>query len=135
MSDPLFRKVDCVLLAVPNLGDALRFYSDALGHPVAWRMPEAAGLAMPETNAELVLHTALDSQTDLMVASVDDALPRFVESGGTILSGPFDIPIGRCAVIRDPFGNTLVILDHTRGTFVTDTENRVIGTTADTPLR
>lgn len=133
MSDPLFRKVDCVLLAVPDLDAALCFYSEVLGHPVIWRTPEAAGLAMPDTDTELVLHTALDTQTDLMVASVDAALPRFVESGGTIISGPFDIPIGRCAVIRDPFGNALVILDNTRGTFVTDTEKRVTGTTADHP--
>jgi predicted enzyme related to lactoylglutathione lyase len=133
MNEPLFRKVDCVLLGVSDLYKALRFYSEALGHTVVWRTPEAAGLAMPETDAELVLHTALDSQTDLLVASVDAALPRLVESGGTIISGPFDIPIGRCAVIRDPFGNSLVILDQTRGTFATDAEGRVIGTTADRP--
>jgi lactoylglutathione lyase len=134
MSDPMFRKVDCVLLAVPDLDEAISFYSDALGHPMVWRTPEAAGLAMPETDTEVVLHTTLGTQTDLLVANVDAALARFVESGGTVISGPFDIPIGRCAVIRDPFGNTLVILDQTRGSFVTDEQHRVIGTTADDPL-
>lgn len=133
MSEPLFRKVDCILLAVSDLDMALRFYSELLGHSLVWRTPEAAGLAMPEFDAELVLHTALGGQTNLLVASVDAALPRFLEAGGAIVSGPFDIPIGRCAVIRDPFGNTLVILDQTRGAFVTDAEKRVIGTTADRP--
>ena len=133
MGDPLFRKVDCVLLSVPDLDEALRFYAEALGHRLVWRTAEAAGLAMPETDAELVLHTTLGAQTDLMVASVDAALARFVDCGGAIVSGPFDIPTGRCAVIRDPFGNTLVILDQTRGTFVTDKERCVIGTSTARP--
>jgi len=33
------------------------------------------------------------------------------ESGGTVVAGPFDIKIGRCAVLHDPWGNELVVLD------------------------
>jgi lactoylglutathione lyase len=57
MNDPLFNKVDCVMLRVDDLGVALAFYSEALGHPILWRTPEAAGMAMPGTDAELVLRT------------------------------------------------------------------------------
>jgi hypothetical protein len=28
---------------------------------------------------------------------------------------PFSIPVGRAAVVADPFGNTLVLLDLTKG--------------------
>ena len=88
MIDPLFRKVDCVRLTTPDLDAALGFYRDALGHALIWRTPEAAGLAMPDTDADLVLQRTLAPATDLLVASVDAALPRFVASGGAVVSRP-----------------------------------------------
>lgn len=126
MSGPLFHKIDCVMLKVADLDAALGFYSEALGHPLLWRSPQAAGLGMPGTDTELVLHTDLGPEVDLLVGSVDAALERFVEAGGAIIKKPFDIPIGRCAVVRDPFGNTLVMLDQTKGTFVTDAARKVL---------
>lgn len=114
------------MLKVDDLDAALRFYSEALGHPVLWRTPEAAGLGMPETKAELVLHTRLGPEVDLVVANVDEALKRFNGAGGETITGPFDIQIGRCAVVRDPFGNALVMLDRTKGHFVTNASGEVI---------
>lgn len=126
MNDPLFTKVDCLMLKVDDLDVALRFYSEALGHRLLWRTPEAAGLGLPETDAELVLHTNLGPEVDLLVANVDDALKRFNEAGGETITGPFDIQIGRCAVVRDPFGNFIVMLDQTKGHFVTNAAGEVI---------
>ena len=40
---------------------------------------------------------------------------------------PFDIPVGRVAVVADPFGNTLVLLDLSRGRYVTDDAGTVTG--------
>ena len=114
------------MLKVDDLDAALRFYSEALGHPVLWRRPEMAGLGMPGTDAELVLHTTLGPEVDLLVANVDMALKRFNEAGGETITGPFDIPIGRCAVVRDPFGNAIVMLDQTKGRFVTNSAGEVI---------
>jgi predicted enzyme related to lactoylglutathione lyase len=81
---------------------------------------------MPGTDAELVLHTTLGPEVDLLVANVDRALQRFNEAGGETIIGPFDIPIGRCAVVRDPFGNAIVMLDQTKGRFVTNAVGEVI---------
>jgi len=39
---------------------------------------------------------------------------------------PFDIPIGRCAVVNDPWGNRLVLLDVGKGSLVTDGDGRVL---------
>jgi hypothetical protein len=39
---------------------------------------------------------------------------------------PFDIRIGRCAVICDPWGNRLVVLDMSKGPLVTDADGNVI---------
>jgi hypothetical protein len=40
---------------------------------------------------------------------------------------PFDLRIGRCAVVQDPWGNQLTILDMSKGALVTDADGKVIG--------
>ena len=44
-----------------------------------------------------------------------------------MLSAPEDIPVGRVAVVADPFGNRLVLLDLSKGTFRTDHHGTVTG--------
>src|SRR6476659_990056 len=103
---PLFQKVDCLSLPVPSLDDALRFYCGGLGHGLLWRTATAAGLRLPNSTAELVLHTDdRPIETDLTVASVPAAVERIVAAGGTLVHGPFEIAIGLCAVVADPWGN------------------------------
>jgi len=112
MTTPLIKKVDCLSIPVPDLDAALAFYSARLGHELLWRSRTAAGLKLPDSNAELVLHTVdRPMETDLAVDSVPDALARFTAAGGRVLRGPFEIQIGRCAVVADPWDNVLVILD------------------------
>ena len=128
MAEPLILRVDAIQLIVPDLEAGLAFYRDKLGHELRWRNETSAGLAMPGTNTELVIQTALDQpETDLLVESADDATTRFVEAGGTVIAPPSDIPVGRVAVVRDPWGNRLVLLDLSNGTFDTDADGNVTG--------
>ena len=123
----LFRKVDCLSIPVPDLDAALAFYSENLGHELIWRSSKAAGLKFPDSNAELVLHTDdRPLQTDLSVQSVPEALERFTAAGGRVLAGPFDIQIGLCAVVADPWDNVLVLLDASKGLLRVDENKRVI---------
>ena len=115
MVEPLFRKLDCLMLKATDLDAAIAFYEGALGHRVIWRSPVAAGLSMPDTDAELVLHTQLGPETNLLVADTDAAFARFLNAGGREIRPPFDIPIGRCAVVMDSQGNVLVMLDQSKG--------------------
>ncbi len=125
---PLFRKVDCIRLPVADLDAGLAFYRDALGHELNWRTATSAGLRMPGSDAEVVIHTDGGTpEVDLLVDSVGAAAQRFVESGGRIVNGPFDIAIGKCAVVADPWGNVLVMLDMTEGRLTTDAEGNVTG--------
>jgi lactoylglutathione lyase len=125
--DPLFRKIDCLSLPVRDLDAALAFYSESLGHELIWRTDEAAGLRLPNSEAELVLHTDdRPMETDIAVASVPDALDAFTAAGGKVIAGPFDIRIGLCAVVADPFDNVLVLLDTSKGLLRVDAEKRVI---------
>src|SRR6266511_2106266 len=127
MTSPLFQKVDCLSIPVPDLDTALVFYSGNLGHELIWRSTTAVGLRLPGSNAELVLHTDDRSmETDLAVESVPEALARFTSAGGTLLAGPFEIGIGLCAVVSDPWGNALVILDASKGPLRVDENRRVI---------
>lgn len=125
---PLIRKVDCVRLYVPDLEAGLAFYRDKLGHELIWRTSTAAGLRLPETDAELVIQTEEQRQEiDLLVDSADEAAKFIEQAGGTVIVPPFDIQIGRCVVVEDPWGNPLVLLDTSKGLLTTDADGNVIG--------
>ena len=124
----LAEKVDCIRLYVEDLDEGLAFYRDRLGHALLWRTEEAAGLRLAAGESELVLHTdKMPLEVDLKVASADAAVGRFQEAGGRIAVPPFDIQIGRAAVVEDPWGNQLVLLDSSKGYLTTDAEGRVTG--------
>jgi len=66
-------------------------------------------------------------EVDITVQSVGEAVARWIALGGKVLAGPFDIQIGRCAVVEDPWHNPLVLLDTSKGLLVTDEDGNVIG--------
>jgi catechol 2,3-dioxygenase-like lactoylglutathione lyase family enzyme len=113
---------------VRDLAEAVVFYRDRLGHDLIWRTPSAVGLRLPETDAELVLHTdtTRPPAAELLVAAVDEAVARFEAAGGALVSGPFEIQIGLCAVVSDPWGNHLVLLDISKGHLHTDEDGNVV---------
>ena len=128
MPDPLLRKVDCLRIPVPDIQSGLAFYRDRLGHALLWRTETSAGLKMPDTDAEIVIQTERpEAEVNLLVQSAEKAAQIIVEAGGSIVEGPFDIRIGRCAVVQDPWGNRLVVLDMSKGRLVTDAEGNVVG--------
>ena len=124
----LIGKVDCIRLYVPDLEAGLSFYRDQLGHSLIWRTETAAGLRLPESDAELVLQTEDQRQeVDLLVDSADEAAKFVEQAGGKVIVAPFDIQVGRCVVLEDPWGNPLVLLDTSKGLFKTDADGNVIG--------
>jgi lactoylglutathione lyase len=125
---PLIRKVDCIQIQVPDLDAGLAFYRDQLGHQLIWRTERAAGLRLPDTDAEIVLQLERPGiDVNLMVDSVDAAVARIVAAGGAVVVPPFDIQIGRCVVVQDPWGTQLILLDASKGLLVTDAEGNVLG--------
>jgi len=128
MQKPLLQKVDCVMLYVPELEEAIAFYQHRLGHQLAWRSQDAAGLKMPGTDSEIVLQKGQNgTEIDFLVSSADEAAVEFEKAGGTIVVPPFDIQIGRCVVVKDPWGHQLVLLDISKGRLITDERGNVIG--------
>ncbi len=130
MTTPLFQNVDCMGVQVPNIEDALAFYRDALGHTLLWRTPTSAGLAFADSPEmpELVLHTDVwPIATAIKVASVPEAIQRFVANGGSVVEPTSEVAIGRLAVVSDPWANHLVLLDSSKGKLQTDHEGNVSG--------
>jgi predicted enzyme related to lactoylglutathione lyase len=125
----VLRGVDAVTVPVPDLDRGLEFYRDQLGHELVWRNDAVGqvGLRLPESHAELVLSTNLEYAVNWLVRSVSEAVETIVEAGGKVIIEPTQISVGRLAVVNDPFGNALVLLDLSAGRYVTDVDGRVLG--------
>ncbi|MFD2078302.1 hypothetical protein SAMN05421678_114157 [Actinopolymorpha cephalotaxi] len=129
MTEPVLRKVDAVTVPVPDLDSGLAFYRERLGHALVWRNDAVgqAGLRLPDSDTELVLTTEQTYAPNWLVGSVDEAAEAVRVAGGRIVSGPSDIPVGRVVVAADPFGNLLVLVDLSKGLYVTDEAGAVTG--------
>jgi lactoylglutathione lyase len=124
----LFQKIDSLQLYVPDLEKGIDYYHTLLGLPVAWKTDTATGFLMGDGIGELVIQNERkDAETDISVRSVVESVERIKRAGGKVVHGPFEIRIGKCAVVEDPWGNRMVILDATKGTFITDSEGNITG--------
>lgn len=115
----MFKKIDCVMIRVDDVASAEKFYAEVFGLKPRWREAGAVGMGMPETDAEIVLHSnaRIPNKVEVhyLVDDVVAAVTSYAEKGCRILVPPFDVLIGKCAVIQDPFGTTVCILDLTSG--------------------
>ena len=129
----LFMNVDCIELYVSDLDEGIKYYCESLGLKLLWRTTTLVGLGMENGISEIVLQTERKKvNVDFKVESVSDSVKKIIDSGGKIIYGPFDIPIGKCAVIQDKWENEYVILDMSNGRYVTDEKGNVIGVSKDT---
>ena len=115
----MLRKIDCIMIRVEDVEAAAAYYARVFGLRPRWSGDGAVGLGFPETDAEVVLHKdqVIPSSVEVhyLVDDVVAAVAHVAAQGGQVLVPPFDITIGKCAVIRDPFGTRLCILDMTKG--------------------
>ena len=128
-TQPLLRRIDAVTVPVPDLDAGLDFYRDRLGHEMLWRNDAIgqAGLGLPGSDSEIVLATRQKYEPNWLVSSAGEAAEVMVAAGGRVVTGPEEIAVGNLVVAEDPFGNTLVLLDLSKGHYVTDDTGRVTG--------
>lgn len=128
MNKPVFRKIDCYSIPVDVLDDGINFYKK-LGHDLLWRDGNhSAGLSLPDSDDELVLHTdKRPYETCMLVDSVESAIEAIVSNGGKLVFGPIEIKVGKYALLNDPWSNPLPILDFSNGLLLTDSDGNVIG--------
>ena len=115
----MLRKIDCIMIRVESIEAAAAYYTKVFGLRPIWSGDGSIGLAFPESDAEIVLHhdPNIPSAVEVyyLVDDVLDAVANYSTEGCQVLVAPFEIRIGKCAVIRDPFGTRLCILDLTKG--------------------
>ncbi len=115
----MLRKIDCIMIRVDDIEAAAAYYAKVFGLRPQWSGDGSTGLVFPESDTEIVLHNDPDIPSSVEVHYlVDDvvaAVAHYTVQGCHVLVAPFDITIGKCAVIQDPFGTRLCILDMTKG--------------------
>lgn len=113
----MLRKMSSVLIRVNDVAEAIDFYSNVFGLKPIWedQQNQQAGLLFPESDAEIILHTdpTISGQTvvQYLVDDVVAAIEFYVDQGCKVLAEPFETRMGKGAVIQDPFGTRLYLVD------------------------
>lgn len=110
---PVLKKVDAILVKVPCVEQGLDFYREQLGMRTVWKKEDMAAVRLGDS--EFVLSTRLDPETTFLVDSVEHAVTVFENAAGKVVAAPRDTPVGKVAVVEDPFGNKLTLVDFPKG--------------------
>jgi len=110
----VLRKIDCVMVPVGDLEEAAAFYARVFGLTRLWHDDTSVGMGLPETDAEIVLHTMQLPPEPNVYYLVDD-VDAAAAGECRVRIPPFDVVVGRCAVVEDPFGNAVGLIDLSKG--------------------
>jgi len=112
-------KIDSIMFYVSDLEESAKFYESVLGLKVGWtdKKEKMIGLLLPESDAEIVIHRDPDRPNpsfSFMVKNVEKFCAKYRKKGYRILKEPFEVRCGNYAVLADPDGNELPIIDLTK---------------------
>lgn len=112
----MLKRIDRVLLRVPGLESAVRYYRDVLGLTLVKHDPHVASFRLADGESELVLHDDPDlpaEATYYLVDSVRDLYARRTELRLKFVSPPAAVARGYRATVKDPFGTVVQLIDRT----------------------
>lgn len=110
----MLRKVDRVILRVPSLDAAVRYYQGTLGLKLIRQDARIAIFRFSDDESELVLHNDPDLPAEATYYLVDDVRDLYRRREALKLkftSPPSPVSRGYKAAVRDPFGTVLLLLD------------------------
>ena len=112
-------KIDNIMFYVSNLEEAAKFYENVLGLKRVWTDKERRmlGFVFPESDSEIVIHndsSIPNPSFSFLVKDVQKFCDEYQKKGYTVVREPFDVRCGRFAVLSDPDGNDLPIVDLTK---------------------
>jgi hypothetical protein len=110
----VLRRIDRILIRVPQLGGAVKYYRDVLGLKVVREDGRRATLKLADDSAEIVLHADADLPEQgvyFLVDDVRDLYRRRDELKLTFLAPPAQVSRGYTVTVKDPFGTILQLLD------------------------
>lgn len=108
------RRVDRVLLRVPSVAGAVKYYRDVMGMKLVKEDVRLASLKFSESDTELVVHCDPDLPAEAVYYLVDDVRGLYAKREALkvqFIHAPKPGARGFRAEIRDPFGNVLLIVD------------------------
>lgn len=110
----MLKKVDRILIRVPSLAGAVKYYRDVLGMQLVKEDARLATLRLADGSCEIVLHSD-DNLPEQGVYFLVDDLREMYRNRATLklqfLSPPAQIARGYTATVKDPFGTVLQLLD------------------------
>ncbi|MDH5448546.1 MAG: VOC family protein [Candidatus Bathyarchaeota archaeon] len=114
-----FLKIDSIMFYVSDLEKSAKFYESVLGLKVGWTDKEERmiGFLFPESDSEIVIHNDPDLPNpsfSFMVRNVEKFCDKYEKRGYRIVKEPFEVRCGKFAVLADPDGNELPIIDLTK---------------------
>jgi catechol 2,3-dioxygenase-like lactoylglutathione lyase family enzyme len=113
----MLQRVDRILLRVPQLDGAVKYYRDVLGLPLVRKSGNVASFHLSAAHdTELVLHTDADLPAEATYFLVDDVRELYRRRGELKLKftgPPQPVSRGYRATVKDPFDNVLLLLDRT----------------------
>jgi catechol 2,3-dioxygenase-like lactoylglutathione lyase family enzyme len=110
----MIRKIDRVILRVPSLEAAVRYYQGTLGMKLLRQDARVASFRFSDDDSELVLHSDPDLPSEATYYLVDDVRDLYRRREALKLnftSPPSPVSRGYKATVRDPFGTVLLLLD------------------------
>jgi catechol 2,3-dioxygenase-like lactoylglutathione lyase family enzyme len=118
----MLRGIDRLLLRVPNVPAAVTYYRDVLGLSVTREQARVASLKFANDSAELILHSDPDLPADATYLLVDDVRDLYARRNALklkFISPPARVTRGYQAIVKDPFGTVLHLLDRSDESSVT----------------
>ena len=112
----MLRRVDRIILNVPSLAGAVKYYGEILKLSLIRQDARVASFRMADGKTELVLRCDPDQPAEEIYYLVDDVRDLYARRKQLqlrFISPPRQAAHGYSAVVRDPFDNVLPLLDRT----------------------
>jgi len=112
-------KIDSIMFHVSDLRKSTEFYEDVLHLKRVWTDDERkmVGFTFPESDSEIVIHNDAnmpDPPFSFLVANVEAFCSNYKKRGYNVVQEPLDVRCGKYAILADPDGNRLPIIDLSR---------------------
>lgn len=112
-------KIDNIMYRVSDLQKAESFYTDVLGLKKAWEDRDAKmiGFVFEQSDSEIVIHADPNLPKfdySYLVENVASFCEDFKKQGNAVLVEPIDVRPGKYAILSDPDGNEIPIIDLTK---------------------
>lgn len=112
-------KVDSIMFRVKDLEQAAEFYNSVLGLKRVWTDVDRGmiGFILAGSVSEIVIHddsSIPNPSFSFLVEDVEVFCDEYREKGYAVLTEPFEVRSGHFAILADPDGNEIPIIDLSR---------------------